>query len=151
MFPIRHDLSYGALVATGFLLISYVPVSILQVLHIAYICRSDSKARDKSLAKIAREENLSNLRLELSNRRVVTIGELRGTARLVILAGPGSYIEEAFKQSEPYKQELLDRGVLVAAYATDGASFADYSSVSSSMFFLFFKSILPEYYDHVGL
>lgn len=102
------------------------------VLIFALLYRSDSKARDKSLAKIAREENLSNLRLELINRRVVTIGELRGSARLVILAGPGSYIEEAFKQSEPYKQDLLDRGVLVAAYATDGASFADYSSVSSS-------------------
>ena len=84
--------------------------------------RSDAKARDKALAKIAREENLSNLRLELSNKKVLTIGQLRGTARIVILAGPASYIEEALRQSEPYKKDLLERGVLVAAYATDGAT-----------------------------
>lgn len=88
----------------------------------SHSCRSESKARDKALAKIGREENLSNLRLELSNKRVVTIGQLRGTSRIVILAGPGSYIEEALRQSEPYKKDLLERGVLVAAYATDGAT-----------------------------
>jgi hypothetical protein len=88
----------------------------------AHAYRWDSKARDKALAKIGREENLSNLRLELSNKKVVTIGQLRGTSRIVILAGPASYIEEALRQSEPFKKDLLERGVLVAAYATDGAT-----------------------------
>lgn len=92
------------------------------VIIFALLYRWDSKARDKALAKIGREENLSNLRLELSNKKVVTIGQLRGTSRIVILAGPASYIEEALRQSEPFKKDLLERGVLVAAYATDGAT-----------------------------
>ncbi|KAG0590337.1 hypothetical protein KC19_1G091300 [Ceratodon purpureus] len=93
----------------------------------ALLYRSDAKARDKALAKIGREENLSNLRLELSNKKVVTIGQLRGTSRIVILAGPASYIEDALRQSEPYKKDLLERGVLVAAYATDGATIRENS------------------------
>lgn len=71
---------------------------------------------------------MSNLRLELSNKRVVTIGQLRGTSRIVILAGPGSYVEEALRQSEPYKTDLLERGVLVAAYVTDGATINEKAS-----------------------
>lgn len=98
----------------------------------AHVYRSDAKARDKALAKIAREENLSNLRLELINKKVVTIGQLRGRSRIVILAGPGSYIEEALRQTEPYKKDLLERGVLVAAYATDGATIRNDSSAPPS-------------------
>lgn len=97
-----------------------------------FVGRSDSKARDKSLAKLSREENLSNLRLQLSNDKVVTLGQLRGTSRIVILAGPGSYIEEALSLSEPFREALLERGVLVAAYATDGAVVGDKSAGTTS-------------------
>jgi len=128
-------------------------------------CRSESKARDKALAKIGREENLSNLRLELGNKRVVTIGQLRGTSRIVILAGPGAYIEEALRQSEPYKKDLLERGVLVAAYATDGATIGKDSPaaplpsatppsagiISGHLFFVSKSILIPRYYLFVFL
>lgn len=94
--------------------------------------RSDSKARDISLAKISREENLSNLRIQLSNNKVVNLGQLRGTSRIVILAGPGSYIEEALRASDAFREELLERGVMVAPYATDGAPVEGDSSAATS-------------------
>lgn len=45
---------------------------------------------------------------------------MRGIARLVILAGPASFIAESFKLSEPFTETLLERGVLVVPFATDG-------------------------------
>ncbi|MCH95680.1 protein LOW PSII ACCUMULATION 1 chloroplastic-like, partial [Trifolium medium] len=47
---------------------------------------------------------------------------LRGIARLVICAGPASFITESFKRSEPFTESLLDRGVLVVPLVTDGNS-----------------------------
>ncbi|CAH2077790.1 unnamed protein product, partial [Thlaspi arvense] len=52
-------------------------------------------------------------------------GDLRGIARLVICAGPADYIEEAFKRSREFTQGLVERGVVVVAYATDGTDTAD--------------------------
>lgn len=87
----------------------------------ALLYRSDAKARDISLAKLSREEILSTLRVELVNKKVVTLQQLRGVARIVIISGSREYIKEAFERSEPFKQDLLDRGVLVVPYSLDGS------------------------------
>ncbi|CAM6079547.1 unnamed protein product [Sphagnum tenellum] len=97
-------------------------IDLAAVIIFALLYRSDAKAREIALAKLSREEDLANLRLQLDNKKVVTLAQLRGISRIVILAGPGSYIEEALKQSEPFKAALLERGVLLAPYATDGAT-----------------------------
>lgn len=86
----------------------------------AFLYTRDLKAQNIQLAKLSREETLANLKLEVDGKRVVSISQLRGFARLVIVAGPASFIEEAFKYSKPFTNDLLDRGVRVVYYATDG-------------------------------
>ena len=41
---------------------------------------------------------------------------------LVISAGPASFIAESIKYIEPFTESLLERGVLVVPFATDGNS-----------------------------
>ncbi|GKE33495.1 hypothetical protein Tco_1452817, partial [Tanacetum coccineum] len=72
------------------------------------------------MEKLTREENLSNLKLRVDDKKIITVGEFRGLARLVILAGPSSFINEAFKLSETFTEQLIERGVLVVPFSTDG-------------------------------
>ncbi|KAG2396704.1 uncharacterized protein HKW66_Vig0229790 [Vigna angularis] len=65
---------------------------------------------------------LSNLKLRVDEMKIIPMSSLRGIARLVICAGPASFVTESFKRSEPYTESLLDRGVLVVPLVTDGIS-----------------------------
>ncbi|CAM6104727.1 unnamed protein product [Calypogeia fissa] len=96
-------------------------IDLAAVTIFALLYRSDAKARDVSLAKISREEILSTLRVELANKKVVTLQQLRGIARIVIISGSGEFIKDAFQRAEPFKEDLLERGVLVVSYSLDGA------------------------------
>lgn len=87
-----------------------------------FLYARENSAKNAQIAKLSREESLSNLKLRVDEKRVISLSSLRGAARLVICAGPASFISEAFKFSEPYTQGLLDRGVLVVPFATDGDS-----------------------------
>ncbi|GAA0140378.1 hypothetical protein LIER_01739 [Lithospermum erythrorhizon] len=80
----------------------------------------ENKAKNAQIARLSREENLSNLKLRLDENKVLPVSAFRGIARLVILSGPATYILEAFKLSEPHTEGLLERGVLVVPFATDG-------------------------------
>ncbi|KAF8402026.1 hypothetical protein HHK36_012977 [Tetracentron sinense] len=86
----------------------------------AFLYLRENNAKNAQLARLSREENLSNLKLRVDQKRVITVNSLRGIARLVIVAGPASFIAESFKLSEPFTESLLDRGVLVVPLATDG-------------------------------
>ncbi|CAN8273517.1 unnamed protein product [Cochlearia groenlandica] len=89
----------------------------------AYLYFRENKTKNAQMARLSREENLAKLRMRVEdNDKVISVGELRGSARLVICAGPASYIEEAFKRSKEFTQGLVERGVVVVAYATDGNS-----------------------------
>lgn len=88
----------------------------------AFLYYRESNAKNAQVARLTREENLSNLKLRVDERRIISLSSLRGLARLVICAGPVSFITESFKLSEPYTESLLDRGVLVVPFATDGNS-----------------------------
>lgn len=80
----------------------------------------ENGVKNKQLARLSREENLSKLKLRVDQNRVIPVGDLRGIARLVIVAGPASFITESFSRSKPYAKDLLDRGVLVVPFTTDG-------------------------------
>lgn len=95
-------------------------IDLVAVLVFAILYRIDMKARDLQLAKISREETLAGLKIELRNKKVISIGQMRGVFRLVIVAGPASHLEEACRRSEPYFSGLVERGVLVVSFATDG-------------------------------
>lgn len=94
-------------------------IDIGAVLIFAFLYYNDNKAKNAQLARLSREENLANLKLRVDPKKVISVNDLRGFARLVILAGPSSFILESFKLSEPYTEGLLERGVLVVPFATD--------------------------------
>jgi hypothetical protein len=86
----------------------------------AFLYSRENNAKNAQLARLSREENLSNLKLRVDQKKVIPASSLRGFARLVICAGPASYIMESFRLSEPFTESLLERGVLVVPFATDG-------------------------------
>uniref|UniRef100_A0A7N0SYG8 Protein LOW PSII ACCUMULATION 1, chloroplastic n=2 Tax=Kalanchoe fedtschenkoi TaxID=63787 RepID=A0A7N0SYG8_KALFE len=80
----------------------------------------ENNAKNAQIARLSREENLSNLKVRVNEKRIVPLSSLRGIARLVICAGPASYISEAFRRSESFTDALVERGVLVVPLVTDG-------------------------------
>ncbi|CAK9133443.1 unnamed protein product [Ilex paraguariensis] len=97
-------------------------IDIAAVLIFAFLYSRENNAKNAQLARLSREESLSNLKLRVDEKKVIPVTTFRGIARLVILAGPASFIEESFKLSEPFTEALLERGVLVVPFATDGGS-----------------------------
>lgn len=88
----------------------------------AFLYYTENKSKNAQLARLSREESLSNLKLRLSEKKIISTSDLRGFARLVICAGPASFIREAFQRSKPFTESLLERGVLVVPFVTDGNS-----------------------------
>ncbi|XP_057963635.1 protein LOW PSII ACCUMULATION 1, chloroplastic [Malania oleifera] len=88
----------------------------------AFLYYREDKVKTAQLARLSREESLSNLKLRVDQKKVISVSSLRGIARLVVVAGPASFISESFKFSQPFTDSLLDRGVLVVPFATDGSS-----------------------------
>lgn len=86
----------------------------------AFLYSRENNAKNAQLARLSREEDLSNLKLRVDQKKVIPVSSLRGVARLVICSGPASFIMESFRLSEPFTESLLDRGVLVVPFATDG-------------------------------
>lgn len=86
----------------------------------AFLYSRDNSAKNAQVARLSREENLSQLKLRVYENKIISVNDLRGLSRLVICAGPASFIEECFKLSEPFTAGLMDRGVLVVPFATDG-------------------------------
>ncbi|KAL2470611.1 tetratricopeptide repeat (TPR)-containing protein [Abeliophyllum distichum] len=85
----------------------------------AFLYYRENGAKNAQLARLSREESLSNLKLRINEKKILPVSAFRGIARLVILAGPASFITESFKLSEPFVEGLLERGVLVVPFATD--------------------------------
>eukprot|EP00268_Persea_americana_P007906 TRINITY_DN13023_c0_g1_i3.p1 TRINITY_DN13023_c0_g1~~TRINITY_DN13023_c0_g1_i3.p1 ORF type:complete len:349 (-),score=64.13 TRINITY_DN13023_c0_g1_i3:1285-2331(-) len=86
----------------------------------AFLYLNERSSKNAQLARLSREESLSNLKLRVDENKVISVSALRGLARLVILVGPASYIAESFRLSIPFTNSLLDRGVLVVPFASDG-------------------------------
>lgn len=88
----------------------------------AFLYFNENKAKNAQVARLSREEILSNLKLRVTEKKIIPVSSLRGIARIVICAGPASFITESFQRSEPFTEGLLDRGVLVVPFVTDGNS-----------------------------
>lgn len=95
-------------------------IDLAAVALFAFLYTRELKAQNVQLAKLSREETLANLKLKVNGKEVVPISDLRGFARLIIVAGPAAFIEEAFRISDPFTNDLLNRGVRVVYFATDG-------------------------------
>ncbi|KAI9085852.1 hypothetical protein K1719_032266 [Acacia pycnantha] len=88
----------------------------------AFLYYRENQAKNAQLSRLSREENLSNLKLRVNDKKIIPVSTLRGIARLVICAGPASFVTESFNRSEPFTESLLERGVLVVPLVTDGNS-----------------------------
>ena len=86
----------------------------------AVLYTRELKSHNVQLTNLSREETLDNLRLKVNGKEVVPISELRVFAHLIIVVGPASFIEEAFRISDPFTNDLLDRGVRVVYFCTNG-------------------------------
>ncbi|KAF0892997.1 hypothetical protein E2562_021299 [Oryza meyeriana var. granulata] len=96
-------------------------IDVVAVSVFAFLYWRESKAKDAQVAKLTREENLSRLKVRAGEGRPpVPLGDLRGTARLVIVAGPAEFVAESFRRSKPFLKDLMERGVLVVPFPTDG-------------------------------
>lgn len=88
----------------------------------AFLYYQENKSKNAQVARLSREENLSVLKLRIDEKRILPLSAFRGIARLVLVVGPASFIEEAFKLSEPFTESLVERAVLVVPVTTDGSS-----------------------------
>ncbi|KAF6248578.1 hypothetical protein COO60DRAFT_1648754 [Scenedesmus sp. NREL 46B-D3] len=79
----------------------------------AWLFSQDWKARDKQMARLAREEALAALTVQLGNGKRVRLGDLQGASRAVIVAGTQQQVTDALAAAEPYKEQLQRRGVFV--------------------------------------
>jgi hypothetical protein len=52
-----------------------------------YLLRGDLEAREKQMARLLREDQLGMCQVELANKKVLRLGQLRGAARPVIVVG----------------------------------------------------------------
>ncbi len=78
-----------------------------------YLLRGDLEAREKQMARLLREDQLGMCQVELANKKVLRLGQLRGAARPVIVVGSQEQVGDALKLAEKYRQPLMERGVLV--------------------------------------
>ncbi|KAK9053536.1 hypothetical protein SSX86_024610 [Deinandra increscens subsp. villosa] len=95
-------------------------IDIGAALLFAFLYYRENKIKNAQMARLSREENLSNLKLRVDERKIIPVSQFRGLARLVILAGPSSFLQESFQLSEMFTQQLIERGVLVVPFCTDG-------------------------------
>ncbi len=78
-----------------------------------YLLRGDLEAREKQMARLLREDQLGMCQVELANKKVLRLGQLRGAARPVIVVGSQEQVRSALKLAEKYREPLMERGVLV--------------------------------------
>ena len=78
-----------------------------------WLLKGDLDAREKQMARLLREDLLGMCQVELANRKVLRLGQLRGAARPVIVVGSQEQVSNALKLAEKYRQPLMERGVLL--------------------------------------
>ncbi|MEW5303923.1 MAG: hypothetical protein WDW36_006568 [Sanguina aurantia] len=88
----------------------------------AFFFYKDWEAREKQIARLGREEKLGALTVELANRKRLPIASLRGSARVVIVAGNRQQVAESLAAAAPFKEILMLRGVVVVPLPIFGES-----------------------------
>eukprot|EP00884_Botryococcus_braunii_P018390 jgi/Botrbrau1/5234/Bobra.0172s0096.1 len=78
-----------------------------------FLFRQDLLAREKQIARLTREENLGALSVVLASGKRVRLSEMRSFARVVLVAGTPAQVDAAVGAAEPFRELLVERGVLV--------------------------------------
>ncbi|CAG9464750.1 unnamed protein product [Pedinophyceae sp. YPF-701] len=81
----------------------------------ATLLRRDLKARDAQMVRLAREERLGALRVELPSGTMRRMSELRGFARPVVVAGTPEHVRAALEAAGPFRAKMAERGITVVA------------------------------------
>ncbi|GAX75281.1 hypothetical protein CEUSTIGMA_g2726.t1 [Chlamydomonas eustigma] len=109
-----------------------VGVDLAAILVLGYFLRSDLQARDKQIARLTREEKLGNLGVQLSSGKRLPLSALRGSSRVVIVAGSKAQVSAALEAAAPFREELVRRGVFVVAAPIFGDEGADLPDLAES-------------------
>ena len=89
-------------------------VNATAVAGFAYLFNNELKAREKTEAKVAREEELGRLRMAIEeSKEDVLVSQLRGNYRLFIIAGSDEHCDEAMGQLVKYKAKLKEEKVVI--------------------------------------
>lgn len=91
----------------------------------AFLYKRDTDAREKQIARLLREDQLGDCQLQLSNNRVLRLTQLRSFSRPVMLVGTAEQVKEAVQAAEQFKEDLIDRGVLIIPLPVYGGSRED--------------------------
>lgn len=97
-----------------------------------FLFRRDWQAREKQMARLAREEQLANQQVQLANGKRLRLVDLQGTSRVVLAAGTTQQVAEALAAAEPYREQLMRRGVLVVPLPIFSSSNSSSSSNGAS-------------------
>ncbi len=93
--------------------LSNLGINLACALFFGFLYKRDADGRDKQMARISREERLSNLKCELAGGKVVSLYDLRGFSRVVVAAGDVEYCSAAIETAEALRDPLVERGVLL--------------------------------------
>jgi len=91
----------------------------------SFLYKRDTDAREKQIARLLREDQLGDCQLQLSNNKVLRLTQLRSFSRPVMLVGTAEQVKEAVQAAERFKEELIDRGVLIIPLPVYGGSRED--------------------------
>ena len=99
--------------------LSNLGINLACALFFGYLYKRDADGRDRQMARISREERLSNLKCELAGGKIVSLYDLRGFSRVVVAAGDVSYCSAVIEAAERVRDPLVERGVLLVPVITD--------------------------------
>jgi hypothetical protein len=71
------------------------------------------QAREQQISRLLRADQLGACQVELANGKLLRLGQMRGFARAVIIAGTPAQVASAIAAAEPFKADLIERGLLV--------------------------------------
>ena len=97
-------------------------INLACALFFGFLYKRDVEGRDRQMSRISREERLSNLKVTLAGGKVVSLYDLRGFARVVVVAGNKHYCDAAVQNAEQFREQLIERGVLLVPVVVDGGS-----------------------------
>ena len=95
-------------------------INLACALFFGFLYKRDADGRDKQMARISREERLSNLKCELAGGKVVSLYDLRGFSRVVVAAGDAAYCAAAIEAANATRDPLVERGVLLVPVVVEG-------------------------------
>ncbi len=94
----------------------------------------DTSARDKQIARLQRETALSQLKCEinLNKPRLVTLQQLQGFARTVVVGGSEDYVTAALREAAEVKAEVKDRSICIIPVVLGDGAQPSWAQISES-------------------